>query len=165
MYIPHNTNLAYDLSLFDTDEQLARKAQRREKAVIKEVKISAARNGSMFRTILTVGCCAAIAFIILFSKVELSELATHISEETQILNAAISENKKLQSELDRMVSLEKVEECAINELGMQKTQSAQIEYIRMNSESIAEVAPQDNNGPLSVIQGWFLGVAEYFGLS
>ena len=124
MYIPHNTNLAYDLSLFDTDEQLARKAQRREKAVIKEVKISAARNGSMFRTILTVGCCAAIAFIILFSKVELSELATHISEETQILNAAISENKKLQSEPDRMVSLEKLRNVQSTNSGCKNTKRA-----------------------------------------
>ena len=61
-----------------------------------------------------------------------------------------------------MVTPSKVEEYAEDVLGLQKTQKSQIKYIRMNTESMTEVAEEGTNVFVS-IKDWFDGILEYLG--
>lgn len=160
-----NSNLAYDLSLFETDEEYERKKEkkREEKSKIKITeKKAVARNGSAFATVVSVVACIAIAFAILHSKVELSDYTTMISEVKSELEAEQRENLRLNAELDSMVTLDNVENIASTELGLQKTQNSQIEFVALNTEQMTEVAETDVNIFVS-IKEWFYDVLEYLG--
>lgn len=160
-----NSNLAYDLSLFETDEEYERKKEkkREEKSKIKITeKKAVARNGSVFATVVSVVACIAIAFAILHSKVELSDYTTMISEVKSELEAEQRENLRLNAELDSMVTLDNVENIASTELGLQKTQNSQIEFVALNTEQMTEVAETDVNIFVS-IKEWFYDVLEYLG--
>jgi len=160
-----NSNLAYDLSLFETDEEYERKKEkkREEKSKIKITeKKAVARNGSVFATVVSIVACIAIAFAILHSKVELSDYTTMISEVKSELEAEQRENLRLNAELDSMVTLDNVEHIASTELGLQKTQNSQIEFVALNTEKMTEVAETDVNIFVS-IKEWFYDVLEYLG--
>lgn len=160
-----NTNLAYDLSLFEVDEDLERKKERKreEKSHIKITeKKAVARNGSIFGTIAAAGVCIAIAFSILNSKVELSDYTAMISEVKTELEAEQRENDRLNAELDSMVTLDNVESIAASELGLQKTQNSQISFVTLNTEKMTEVAETEANIFVS-IKDWFYDVLEYLG--
>ncbi len=163
-----NSNLAYDLSLFDTDESFERKRKEREEKKKEQAKIklsqkkSIGRNGSVIAVFAFVTFAAAIAFAILYSKVQISEYTTMISETKSAIEQTERENVRLNSVLDSMFTLDNVEKIASEELGLQKTQSSQITFITLNTEDMTEVAEEDHNIFVS-IQNWFLGILDYLG--
>ncbi len=160
-----NSNLAYDLSLFETDEEYERKKEqkREEKSHIRMTeKKAVARNGSVFATVVSAVLCCAVAFSILYSKVELAEYTAMISEVKTQLETEQRENDRLNAELDSMVTLDNVESIAATELGLQKTQNSQINFVTLNTEKMTEVAQTDSNIFVS-IKDWFYDVLEYLG--
>ncbi len=160
-----NSNLAYDLSLFDVDEEYEKKKEqkREEKSHIRMTeKKAVARNGSIFATVVSAVLCIAVAFSILYSKVELAEYTAMISEVKTQLETEQRENARLNAELDSMVTLDNVESIAATELGLQKTQNSQINFITLNTEKMTEVAQTDTNIFVS-IKDWFYDVLEYLG--
>ena len=168
MYYDHNSNLAYDLSLFDTDEELERRRREREKQKAERDKIkitekkSIGRNGSVAAVVIVVAFALTVAFSVLYSKVQISEYTTMISETKNEIELAERENVRLNSELDSMYTLDNVEKIASEELGLQKTQSSQITFITLNTEEMTEVAEENNNIFVS-IQNWFNSILEYLG--
>ena len=163
-----NSNLAYDLSLFETDEDLERKKRERQKQREEQAKIkisdkkSIGRNGSVLAAITIVAFAAAIAFVLLTSKEQISDYTSKISETKNEIELAERENVRLNSELDSMYTLDNVENIASQELGLQKTQSSQITFITLNTEDMTEVAESDPNIFVS-IQNWFNGILDYLG--
>ncbi len=160
-----NSNLAYDLSLFEVDEEFERKKEkkREEKSSIKITeKKAVARNGNAFATVAAAGVCIAIAFSILYSKVELADYTAMISEVKTELETEQRENDRLNAELDSMVTLDNVENIAASELGLQKTQNSQINFVTLNTEKMTELAETDTNIFVS-IKDWFYDVLEYLG--
>ncbi|MBP5606407.1 MAG: hypothetical protein J6X60_12860 [Ruminiclostridium sp.] len=163
-----NTNLAYDLSLFDVDEEAEqrraeRRKQREEKAKINmTAKKSVGRNGNAFAAIATAVAVGAVAFSILYSKVQISDYTSMISETKNQIELAERENVRLHSELDSMYTLDNVEKIAKEELGLQKTQSSQINFISLNTEDMTEIAKPDENIFMSV-QNWFNSIKDYLG--
>ncbi len=160
-----NSNLAYDLSLFEVDEEYEKKKEqkREEKSHIRMTeKKAVARNGSIFATVVSAVLCIAVAFSILYSKVELAEYTAMISEVKTQLETEQRENDRLNAELDSMVTLDNVESIAATELGLQKTQSSQINFVTLNTEKMTEVAQTDSNIFVS-IKDWFYDVLEYLG--
>lgn len=160
-----NSNLAYDLSLFDVDEELERKKakKREEKAAIKMTdKKAVSRNGNVFAALVAVSCAAIVAFSILYSKVQLSDYTSMISETKTQLEQAERENLRLNAELDSMVTLDNVEQIASEELGLQKTENSQISFVSLNTEEMTEVAEEDSNIFIS-IRNWFNEILEYLG--
>lgn len=164
----YNDNLAYDLSLFDTDEELeqkkaARQKQRKEQAKIGiSEKKSVGRNGSVIAALALVSFAAVIAFALLYSKVQISDYTTMISETKNEIELAERENVRLTSELDSMYTLDNVEKIASQDLGLQKTQSSQITFITLNTEDMTEVAEEDAN-IFVTIQNWFNSILDYLG--
>lgn len=160
-----NSNLAYDLSLFEVDEEYEKKKEqkREEKSHIRMTeKKAVARNGSVFATVVSAVLCIAVAFSILYSKVELAEYTAMISEVKTQLETEQRENDRLNAELDSMVTLDNVESIAATELGLQKTQNSQINFVTLNTEKMTEVAQTDTNIFVS-IKDWFYDVLEYLG--
>ncbi len=163
-----NSNLAYDLSLFDTDEEFERKrAQReKEKAAKADIKVTAkksvGRNGSVIAVFAAVTFAVAIAFSLLYSKVQISDYTSMISETKTEIEQMERENIRLNSKLDGMYTLDNVEQIASQELGLQKTQSSQITFITLNTEEMTEVAEENTNIFVS-IQNWFYDVLDFLG--
>ena len=153
-----NSNLAYDLSLFETDEDFERRKAEREKQKQERAKInvsqkkSIGRNGSVLAALAAVSFAAIIAFSLLYSKVQISDYTSLISETKSEIELTERENIRLNSVLDSMYTLDNVE----------KTQSSQISFIALNTEEMTEVAPKDENIFVS-IQNWFNGILEYLG--
>ncbi len=164
----HNSNLAYDLSLFDTDEEYEQRRREREKQRAEREKIkisqkkSIGRNGSVVTVIAASVFCLAVAFSVLYSKLQISEYTTMISETKNEIEQMERDNIRLRSELDSMYTLDNVEQVASQELGLQKTQSSQITYITMNTEEMTEVAEENTNIFVS-IKNWFYDILDYLG--
>lgn len=164
MLTPGNSNLAYDFSLFDTEEFEKRSIEKKKtKKNVSVIKNSIAKRGNMFKIIILAVCIAAVPIYYLASRVTLSELSVLIGTETELLEKAQAENLRLQTELDNMVTLSKVEEYAKNELQLQKITSSQEKHIELNTESITEIADYDTGNPFLIIRGWFNGIMEYLG--
>lgn len=157
-----NTNAAYDLSYFDTDESVEEKAKRRRAQIQVASNYSIARSGSVVKVIVAVAFAAFVAFAILFSKVQLSEYASRISDETTQLELAQRENIRLQAALDAMVTLDNVETYAESTLGLRKTIASQIKYINVDVNNMTEIA-EVNTNIFSSIQNWANNVLEYLG--
>lgn len=164
----YNDNLAYDLSVFETDEDFEKKRAERQKKREEKAKIgitqkkSIGRNGSIMAALALVSFVALIAFGLLWSKVQISDYTSMISETKNDIELAERENVRLKAELDSMYTIDNVENIASQELGLQKTQSSQITYITLNTEEMTEVAQEESNIFVS-IQNWFNSVLDYLG--
>ncbi len=158
------TGAAYDLSNFEVDdlEQEREKKQKEQIELRLSEKRSVAKTGSILKTTIGIICAAGIAFVMLYSQVCLSELTMQIGEKTTELEEAKSENVRLQANLDNMVTLNKVEESAVKDLGLQKTQKSQVKYITKNTGNLAEVADEQTNVFVS-LQEWVYSILEYLG--
>lgn len=163
MYSPQNTNLAYDLSLFDTDERVEKKIQERAAEPIKMAERSVAKSGSILKTLVCVVAAASILFAVIYSKASISELSMKISSQESLLQEAETENVRLQAQLDNMVTLSKVEDYAVNVLGLQKISTSQEKYVTVNTESTTKVAENTEGSIFLEISDWFKGVVEYLG--
>ena len=163
----NNTNLAYDLSLFDVDEEEQKRREQRRKKKEETIKITekkaVGRNGNAFTALTAVACAAIVAFTILYGKVQLSDYTTQISEVKTQIEQEEREHLRLETELDSMMTLDNVEKIAAQELGLQKTQNSQITVITLNTEEMTEVAEENSNIFVS-IQNWFQSILEYLGL-
>lgn len=159
----NNSNVAYDLSQFDVDERAVRKPKPKHTPNIKIHATSVAKSGNWFGTIVLVAFAAVMAFLFVNSKAELSEVSTAISETSAKLQEAKSENIRLQAQLDNMVTLSKVEEVAVSELGLQKTTKNQVQYIYVQDRSMVQVAEREEN-VFASLKSWLDGVSDYLGL-
>ena len=81
----------------------------------------------------------------------------------QTLQSAQNINTALNNQLSGSVSLDNVEQYAVNELGMQKISSAQEKYVEMNTGTMTETAKSDDDNVFVGIQNWFNGILEYLG--
>ena len=162
MYAYNKTSAAYDLTQFDTDERAQQRVQKRAKTGIKLHKVSISKTGNWFKIILFISFAAFLAFAVIHSKATLSEIATQISVQSDRLDEAKSENVLLQTRLDNMVTLNKVDEIASVELGLQKTSKNQVHYISVYDRTMVQVAEKETNVFVS-LKNWLDSTKEYLG--
>lgn len=139
--IPNNTNLAYDLSVFDIDKTKTPKP----KTLFKPVPITASRYGSWFLLLLTLGCMVAAAAVVISSKVRLNEITAENIAVSKNLEISEKENERLSAELESRITPAKVEEYAQKELGLQKAPNSQISRVNINTEKITEIAKAEED--------------------
>ncbi len=121
-------NEAYDLSLFEPKSakitplpgKKATKADRRR------VKVQKLINGAA--TALVACAVVVILGLMISSRVRLTEMNSSISKAETLLNEAVSETKRLESELAAQTSAQSVEAYA-DSVGMRQMESGQIDYI------------------------------------
>lgn len=131
---------AYDLSLFESKSakittlpgKKATKAEKRRSRIQKLVNTMA--------TVLVAGSILFVIAFMISSQVRLTELNNSIGNAQTELNEAVSETKRLESELAAQTSAQSVEAYA-ESVGLRQVESGQIDYITVTpieSEKPAE---------------------------
>lgn len=104
------------------------------------------RQQSIIETKKTIKVMAVAITIMLFmavaiySRIQLDEINREISSVEKKIELAQSDSVKLNNELNAIVSIDNVEEYAVNVLGMEKIQDYQVEYVDLSSNDRVEVA-------------------------
>ncbi len=88
----------------------------------------------------------------IYSRVQLDEINREISEVENKIELAQSDTIKLNNELNSIVSINNVENYAINELGMVKVQDYQVVYIDLSANDYVAKANGKETGLSSVIK-------------
>lgn len=153
----NRTSAAYDFAAAEERTQ-----PKKAKSSIKLHKVSVAKTGSWFKATIFVAFAAFLAFIFISSKSMISEISTQINQQTEQLNEAKEENSLLQAKLDGIVTLSKVDEVAVNELGLQKTVKTQVRYISVNDRTMVQTAEHEEN-VFESLKNWLNDTAEYLG--
>lgn len=152
-------NLAYDYSVYD-EQELAnvRKIKHRKNTVVKNKRKTTTKLIMLPLVVLLMMCS------MIYGRVELSSLYTQQATMQEELTQLNNENISLESELASKTGLTKVEEYAEKELGLQKLDKSQIEYVEVEKDTVAEVIDSDNINIFVKISRWFSDVLEYIGL-
>ena len=150
-------NLAYDYSTYDEEEvQSPRKIKHRanpsKKKAVSGIKAVGAAVAAM-----------ALFCSMIYGRVELSSLYTQQSELEERLTQLTNENISMESELAQKTGLTKVEEYTENELGLQKLDKSQIEYVEVEGDTVAEIVAQEDTNIFVRIKRWFSNLLEYIG--
>jgi cell division protein FtsL len=164
MLVPNRTSAAYDFALFESNEKNNENTEKKIQMRIKDAAAaySASRSGSIFKILLAAVCAVMLPIYYLSSKVESSELTGFINQAQLELEQAISDNARLQAELDSIVTTSRVDDFAQNELGMQKITTAQSTHISLNTGGTTEIA-EDSGSTATRVSQWFTNVLEYLG--
>lgn len=135
----YNENVAYDLSRFERRE-ITRLPVKKAKKKRLNVSIS-----SFLSTAFLVVLALSVTAMMIFSRVELTELTAQINKAEKELNQLKNENIKLNIEAESQISLSKVEEYAKNVLGMKKLQNYQVEYVCLTQQDKVEIKARDKD--------------------
>lgn len=139
-----NGNAAYDLDLFAPKAENKRQAgRRRPRPKVEEPRISTFQ---AIKIIVLSSIVLALVATMIYGRVQLTELNTEVSKIESDMKVAKSENTRLSMELNSLVSLDRVEEYAINVLGMRKMEKYQMEYIDVSMENKFEFLNKSKNG-------------------
>ena len=160
------SNLAYDLSRFDStarEERERREDRERRKREIKMNKHSVSRSGSKFAILVCAAVCMGAFWALMSQNTRADDMARMVDDQKKLLAEAQSENSLLQSRLDSKVNIGYIEEYAASELGMTKVSNSQINYLSVNTESLIEVSPEDDGNIFTAVADWFGDLLEYIG--
>lgn len=169
MAIPHrnNTNLAYDLSRFDSTAREERERQRaEEKRQRRQIRIaphSVSKTGSISKIISVTIVLFAAMCAVNWSGTAKDDMARKVAQQQALLDEMKDDNALLQSKLDSKVNISYIEQYATENLGMEKVTSAQKKYISVNTESLIEVDEDNSSGFFGSIRKWFSDTLEFLG--
>lgn len=153
-----NAERDYDLSLFETEGNAARKkkaAPKRSKSKAKKNNViqlempefdkSQRRRHNIGSLAIGFVCAAVIAMcvgFVIYGQVELAELNKQIAAAQTTLAESKSEYTQMQAKMESSFSTAAIEKYAQQELGMSKATSQQKEYISLSEGDKAEVYTQ-----------------------
>lgn len=92
------------------------------------------RKNSVVKAGVVLFCLLAILGMLIFMQAKLDNVNRQIARTQQTLEETKSETVRLQMELNSIISIDKVEDYAVNTLGMVKIESGQVEYIDLSGE-------------------------------
>lgn len=166
MYID-NSNLAYDLSRFDTSERARREKQRKKEEEARKIRmapsVSLSKSGAKFTAIVAIGAMFAAFFAVNWFNTRKYDTYRAVIAQEEELAAVTDDNALLQSKLDAKANIGYIEKYAKENLKMSKVGSTQKKYIGVNTESLIEVEKDDSEGFLGSIKKGFKSFLEYMG--
>ena len=153
-------NLAYNYDLEELREQETDRKRKiaHESGTFTFDRVIVARFVAIF--ILAGVLLAAI----MYGRVELSSLYSRQAQLQAELEQYENENKSLESELAQKTGLTKVESYAEDELGLQKLNKNQIEYIRVEKKAVSEPVAQENENVFMKVKRIMTELMEYLGI-
>ncbi len=157
-----NVNVAYryeGLELIDEREDEYTQKLRSKRNANKRRKYAA-----NVRIILAATIVLVLFSAMTYGRVELSKLYSEKAELEEQLTLLSNENISLESELAQKTGLTKVEEYAENQMGLQKLDKSQIEYVEVEGQTSAKKVDDPDTNVFVRIQEWFNGVLEYLGI-
>lgn len=162
-----NTNLAYDLSRFDTTERERREKQRRAEVQARAIHLApvnrVSTSGSKFKIVLVSVMMFAALFAVNYYNTKKDDAARMVAQQEELLTAARDDNELLQSKLDSKANIAYIEQYATEQLGMTKVAASQKKYISVNTEDLIEIDNDDSEGLLGTIKRGFSAFLEYIG--
>ena len=152
-------NLAYEFDLEELKEQQTdRKKQIAHESGTRSFdRVIIARFAAIF---VVAGVLLAA---IMYGRVELTSLYSRQSQLQAELAQLENENKSLESELAQKTGLTKVEAYAEDELGLQKLNKSQIEYIRIEKNAVSEPVEQQEENVFTKLKKLLGDFLEYIG--
>ena len=109
------------------DFKVRERSQRKSKAqLLHEQKLSLKK---ALQISVVAAFCLTMLFAVLYTNAKTNELTHEISDLQKNLSVSQSENTRLNSELDSLVSMNMIDQYAVEKLGMTKMKSNQIKYI------------------------------------
>ncbi|MBR1864094.1 MAG: septum formation inhibitor [Ruminococcus sp.] len=100
----------------------------------------------------------------IFGRVEISRLYSERAQLESKLAVIENENISMESEIAAKMNVTKVEDYAKNNLGLQKLDKLQIQYIEVETPSVAEVKENDSEDIFVKIKHRLDVLKEYLGL-
>lgn len=106
-----------------------------------QIQNEARQSAMQARKILAVAC-AVIIFIamVIYSRVQLDEINREIQQVESAMKIAQSDTVRLNNSLSSVISINKVEDYALNVLGMVKVQDYQVVYVDLSGEDSVVMA-------------------------
>lgn len=165
-----NTDRGYDLSLFESEGNAARKRKSSHKTTsvkknnvielnVPEYDKSQRRKHNIGSIVLGFVCAAVITLCVGFiinGQVELTELNQEIATAKVMLEESKSEYTQMQAKMEASLSTAAVEKYAREKLGMIKATNQQKEYISLSEGDKAEVYTEKQSNIFTEI-GDFIG--------
>jgi cell division protein FtsL len=153
-----------DESYDDTDETTEIDGSRRRETEQQPeivVRRNEARSGSIISIIFVSLLAAALLGSVIYSLDRRNTMYNKVAAMDEKLKSAAAENVRLQSELESKMSAKNIEEYAENVLGMEKIDSTQIEYIKIQTDDVVTI-PEQEKGLIAKIKSFFDKCVEYF---
>ena len=119
-----------------------------------------ARSGSLITIIFVSLLAAALLGSVIYSLDRRNTMYNKVYALNEKLENAAAENVRLQSELEGKVSAKRIEEYAAS-LGMEKINSSQINYIKIQTGDVVTI-PEKEKGLIAKIKSFFDKCVEYF---
>lgn len=120
-----------------------------------------ARSGSVFSIILVSVLAALLLGSVIYTLDRRNTVYNKLSAKNNELTLMEAENVRLQSELESRMTARNVEDYAENVLGMQKIDSSQIEYIKIQTDDVVNI-PKSKESIGAKIKNLFVRCVEYF---
>lgn len=163
---PHNPNNNHDYDYNYTYNSNAVKAPvYKEKPVTESrpeitMKITPPKKGSAVKFFFIALFAFGIFFFVINGRVQINQLYRQISQQTELLEIAQSENVRMRSDLEGQMTLKNIEEYAEDVLGLQKLDNSQIKYVETQTDDIIEIPDEDKSLYTKIIDK-FNGFVEY----
>ena len=153
-----------------TNSNLAVKLPRQEEQVrqpeiVKVPKVKpVSKPMSPVKVLLFLMVIIGLSFSVMYRRAQLNELGAKVNSATKELEILKSENIRLQTELEEKISLKNVEEYATVELGMEKMDASQVEYVTLTSGNQVEITEESDSSVWQKIKNFFDDMMEYIGI-
>ena len=126
---------------FEQAKQPQMELVRRKKKTVQQARKEMRAGAWQTAKILVISLCLLSMFAgLLYSRLRVDELTREIDAASANLSYAQAETVRLNMQLDSMISLEKVENYAKNDLGMTKIEGYQFEYIDLSGADSVSVS-------------------------
>ena len=135
-------NTAYDISIFEEREHIAKRKNNILELPEKNANVNKKNKLNVMAvlfTVLTFSLSVAIVGAILFNQVQLTEITDKTNKLEKQLEESKSENTQLQMKVKEKFSPEKVTYHAKNDLSMEQTNPNQVEYFSLETGDKAEI--------------------------
>ena len=136
-------NVAYDLSMYESLLESKPEKQQKPQQQAKTVKF---KNKKTFKTalnVLSIAIALSMVLAIVYTNSQITEITSNIASVQNEITELESEKAYLDFTLESRMSLNEIEEYAVNVLGMVKMDSTQVEYIEIESENMVEFTAEN----------------------
>lgn len=155
-----NGNAAYDFSLFEPkprvepeEQKPAPKRPRRPKA--RTATSASVRPAQALRWTAAGTLCLLALLAVMLCNVQITKLSDEVARAQKKLSSAQADEVRLNMQMQSRVSLDNVENYAVDKLGMQKAGEYQITYIHVTDQDKV-VLVKDNENVFARLYDWIL---------
>ncbi len=154
-----NGNAAYDLSRFEEKQKRPAVEVLEPKKSPRKRKILGMSPAKAIMMLVVVG---VLASVLIYNRVLIIEANEEIRQANNQMTILESEGTRLDMELEGKTSLKNIEDYATQNLGMQKMEKQQVQYVSLSEEEKV-VLSKDMVKPniFQRISGWFQNLMEY----